>query len=286
MKTSNFVLLLFKQGTFSSKISAMKTSIYFYTTVVLLFLFVSCGEETKQNEGSEISTEKELEFDGKEDLEAKVAAIDNNADLVPANSLVYAHPNGSTEEATAFLDSKGDIVKLEERFLESETGNFGRRIFYIENGKRIVSKEIFNDNSRKPAVFVERHSFYDKKGKVRYSQVRETEFEENLEMCTFKMTTAVDCPIDRAMQIMNQEGHFETTFQGFVSGGEMEYLLVGENVKEGFTSSLAVQHSEGDIKKLMADQRAYVGKKLKVQFERVVDNRDMEFQLLLAVAIQ
>ena len=264
----------------------MKTIFKLIFPITIIVLTSACGETQKDTEEQVVAEQKELTFSGKDDIEAKVAAIDNDQELIPANSLMYSHPNGSTEEATAFLNQKEEIMKIEERFNDSKTGNFGRRIFYFENGKRILTKEIFQDNTLKIPAFIERQSFYDKSDKVQYSQTREAEYEENLELTTFRMTDAVDCPVKRAMQILNQEGPFATTFQGFISGGDMDFLIVGEDVPEGFTSSLALQHKEGDIQKLLVNQRAYVGKKLKVQFERMVDHRDMEFQVLLALSIE
>jgi hypothetical protein len=263
----------------------MKAIIQLIIPSAVIILTSACGGKQDSTSKSVETNHKELIFSGKESIEAHVAAIDNDQELVPANSLMYSHPDGSTAEATAYLDQKETIMKIEERFNDAKTGNFGRRIFYFENGKRILTKEIYQDNTLKKPAFVERQSFYDKNDKIQYSQVREAEFEENLEMCTFRMTEAVDCPVKRAMQILNQEGPFATTFQGFVSGGDMDFLIVGEDVPEGYTSSLAIQHKEGDIQKLLANQRAYVGKKLKVQFERMVDHRDMEFQVLLALSI-
>lgn len=262
----------------------MKATFQFIAVLSLLTFFNACKGEA-ENTDDLISTgeEQDLSFKGKEDIEAKISAIDNDQNLLIVNSLMYAHSNGSTAEAIAYLNEKQEILKIEEKFNDSKSGNFGKRIFYFEDGKRLATKEIYQDNQPKKPMFIERVSFYDKKDKVKFSQQREADFEENLEMATFQLAKAADCPKDRAMQILNQEGPFETTFQGLASNGDMDFIIVGENVKDGFTSSLAIQHNGGDIPKLLANEAAYIGRSLTVQFERVVDHRDFEFQALMAL---
>jgi hypothetical protein len=121
---------------------------------------------------------------------------------------------------------------------------------------------------------------------VKYSRQREAEYEVDLELAVFKLVDAVDCPVDNVMQIINQVGPYELTFQGFTSNGEMDFVILGENVQEGFTTSLAVQHKEGDIQKLYTNEKAYIGDPLEVEFERMIDSRDFEFQVLLSLKIK
>lgn len=264
----------------------MRATFQFIAVLSLLTLFNACkGKSENTDDAITTGEEQELSFKGKEDIEAKIAAIDNDQNLLIVNSLMYAHSNGSTAEAIAYLNEKQEILKIEEKYNDTKSGNFGRRIFYFENGKRLATKEIYQDNQLKKPMFIERVSFYDKNDKVKFSQQREADFEENLEMANFQLAKTSDCSKDRAMQILNQEGPFETTFQGLASNGDMDFIIVGENVKDGFTSSLAIQHNGGDIPKLLANEAAYIGRSLTVQFERVVDHRDFEFQALMALRI-
>ena len=250
-----------------------------FATVII----ASCG--TDENNSDQTPTETEPSYKGQEEIEARMLERDTNLALIPANSLIYTHSNGSTEEATAYLNEKGDILKIEERFKDTKTGNYGTRAFYIEKGKRFATKETFLDNNLKPAMFVERQSFYDKNEKVTFTQERAKEYEIDLETAPFKMSKLVDCPVKPVMQILNQEGVYATTFQGFTSNGEMDFIILGENTLEGYTTSLAVQHKEGDIGKLLANERKYVGVPVEVQFERMIDETDFEFQILVSLKI-
>jgi hypothetical protein len=87
------------------------------------------------------------------------------------------------------------------------------------------------------------------------------------------------------MRVLNKEKEFETTFQGFVSDGTLNYVLVGENTENGFASSLAVQYSEGDVRKLLKNEKAMIGKLLTVTHEVMEDERGLKFQLLLSLEI-
>lgn len=254
---------------------------------IILFAFIAfLASCTSSNNNDEVNAETTLEaqFDGEDKFITKMEQIDNDTNLIYVNSLQYTHTDKSTQEAYAVVDEKQKIYKIEQKFSNSKTGVFGKNIFYFENNNRIVSKEIFFDNLRTKPCFIERITYY-KNNKAFFTKERTAEFEENLEMNVFSMAKTVDCPSETATQILNQEGPFITTFQGFTDDGQMNYIIVGDYNDEGYTSALAVQHSEGDVAKLLKDQKHYLGKSLKINYERIMDDRGFEFQLLIAVNI-
>jgi hypothetical protein len=257
----------------------------FFTLFVVVFFLAACGtSETPVDTESEHSSE-DLVYKGQEEIDAKIADRDDYAKWNPLNSLIYTHSDGSTRDASAFLNDKEEILKLIFRFADTKTEVYGERVFYVENGKKFATRETFYDNTLKNPVFIERFTVYDKNEKPIYSKERSAEYEIDLEKAMFKMISPKDCSIAEALQVLREEGPFETTFQGFASNGEMEFVIVGENKEIGYTSSIAVQHREGDIMKLMQNERKYVGVPLKVLFERIVDERGFEFQALLGLKI-
>lgn len=257
----------------------------FVVLLTVVFLVASCvSSETPVDSESETVSE-DLVYEGQEEIDAKIADRDDFAKWDPLNSLIYTHMDGSTRDASAFLNKKEEIVKLLFRFSETQTGIYGERVFYVENGKKFASRETYYDNTIKTPVFVERFTVYDKNEKPIFTKERTAEYEMDLENAVFKMAKAKDCSIAEALQVLREEGPFETTFQGFASNGEMEFVIVGENKEIGYTSSIAVQHREGDIAKLMQNERKFVGVPLKVLFERIVDERGFEFQALLGLKI-
>lgn len=257
-----------------------------FLVLIGLFLLGSCGSTSEESSETEKGIEKKSGMKDEEKFESRMAEVDNNKDLAVANSLSYSNNEGSTAEVAAFLDKSDNILKLEESFTDAKTQSYGKRYFYIENGKKYATREVFYDTGRKKAVFVERITYYNQGEKPIYTKQREAEYEIDMESLPFQMTSPKDCSIDRAMRILNQEGEFETTFQGFASDGSMNFLLVGENSENGYASSLAVQHTEGDIRKLMNNEKAMVGTPLEVQYERMIDERDFQFQVLVGVKIK
>jgi hypothetical protein len=246
---------------------------------------ISCQSDNKTDENS-TQTENAAKIENEDQFEQKMADIDNATDLKLINSLAYNNNEGSRIDAIAYLDKNDQEVKIEENFADVKTGNYGKYAYYVENGKKFATKEVYYDNQLSTPSFVERVSFYDEKGKVMFTKERLASFEDELEKAAFQIRTPKDCSIDRAMRVLNQEGEFTTTFQGFASAGNLTYLLVGEDTKDGYASSLAVQYEEGDIKTLLKSERAYIGTPLEVQHEVMVDERGLKFQVLLAVEIK
>ncbi len=220
-----------------------------YLSIFLSLIFTGCNSSNDKNEKSD-SGKEQPKFPNEDQLEEKMAAIENNKNLLVVNSLNYNNNAGSTAGAIAYLDAEKNTVKMDEMFSDVTTGNYGTYTFYIENGKKFVSKEVYFDNELKIPIFVERISFYDKNQKVIYTKERTAEYEEDLPKMQFQIAKLKDCSLDRTMRILNQEKDFETTFQGFASDGSTKFLLVGENTPDGYASSLAVQRLDKEIEKL------------------------------------
>jgi hypothetical protein len=261
----------------------MKTLLFYSPLFLLSFLFSACTNNKNDEEPQNDKKIGKLKNEG--DFEDKIAAIENNSKWKIMNSLAFNNNEGSREEVIAYLNEKDEAVKLEEVFFDALTGNYGRRIFYAEGGKKFASKEVFFDNQKKVPQFIERISFYNKKQVPIYTRERSTALEEDLENQMFEQKNPVGVSIDRAMQIINQQGPFETTFQGFVQNGGLTYILVGENTPDGFASSLAVQYESSAILKLRKNERGMIGIPLEVQHQTMMDEQGLKFQILLNISL-
>lgn len=91
--------------------------------------------------------------------------------------------------------------------------------------------------------------------------------------------------MDRAMQVLNQEGPFSTTFQGFLEDGPLTYIVVGGDGKEGYISALAVQFFDDQLGILKNSKKELIGTPLKVEFEKMINNQNFEYQVLLRAQI-
>ncbi len=262
----------------------MKKGMIFFLSA-MAFFFVGCASNDSEESNDEMQQENKA-YKDEADFEARMAAIDQNESLIVANSLQYRDNAGSTEEVSAYLDEDQSIVKLVEDFSEINTHNFGTKTFYLENGKKFATKEVYQENRLAEPMFIERITYYDKTEKPVYAKMRQAAFEIDLESLPFSTVSQKNVSASRAMRVLNQEGEFETTFQGLVSDGTLDFIIVGENTPDGFASSLAVQHTEGDIKKLINNEVAMIGTPLEIQYERMVDQTGLEFQVLLSAKIK
>jgi hypothetical protein len=249
--------------------------------VVLFFLlFSSCSGENKGSDNVHFKKPKNAN-----DIETHMAEIENNPDWKVMNSLAYNNNEGSTEEVIAYLNASDEAVKLEERFSDVSTGNYGKRLFYVADQKTFASKEVYFDNTLKEPAFIERISFYGKNQQPVYTRERTAPTELELDNASFQQKNPVGISIERAMQVINQQGEFATTFQGFVQSGGLTYILVGENSQDGFASSLAIQYENEDIKKLKLNERGMIGTPLQIKHQTMVDEKGLKFQVLLDLLI-
>ncbi|MBU2019140.1 MAG: hypothetical protein KJ941_05795 [Bacteroidetes bacterium] len=251
--------------------------------LIVLLLFVGCQMTPKSDDEIGVSGD---DFAQIELFESKMASIDSRiSEFQIGNSLAYINNDQSTEEVFAYLDKGGNVVKMEEKFFNAKTQNRGIRYFYLENGKRIVSRELIIDKVNHNGSFIERISFYNEKGKPVYTKERFSEYEDEIETHDFSQVTPFDCSMKMAMMVLNQEGPFKTTFQGFFANGPMDYLIVGGPGASDFTSSLLVQFEDTQVTFLKKNERRMINTPLVVNYEKMVDQQNFEFQVLLKVDI-
>lgn len=263
----------------------MKKGMIFFLSAAMIVALISCGTGGLKGNTDE-ETKVQSEFKEESKFESRMLALDQNESLLIANSLKYHNNAGSSEEVTAFLDEKQNIVKLEEAYLEAETQNFGNVTFYLENGKKFATRQVIRETTLNVPMYKEIITYYDKSEKPLYAKVRESQYELELENLAFKTTKAKNVSASRAIRALNQEKEFQTTFQGLAYDGTLKYIIVGDTEEEGFASTLSVQHQEGDIKKLFQDEEGMLGVPLEIQYERMIDQSGMEFQILISVKIK
>jgi hypothetical protein len=84
------------------------------------------------------------------------------------------------------------------------------------------------------------------------------------------------------MRALNEEGEFETAFQGFVETKTVDYILVGANAENGFVSSLAVVMPSAFTFELKSNQQKYIGQLLEVQFQKTME-ANVAYQALVDI---
>lgn len=248
-------------------------------------MFISCEESNNSApEGQEqteyVPNEKEVAY------EEYISLIDNNDSLPMGNSLFFSKGNDKFTEVEFWINEKNEMVKLIEYYTQ-ESLTIAKNIFYLKDGKKFATKELFEVNENGELGFVERITYYDQDEHPIISKKRKALFEQDLEMESFTTSEKVDCKMDRALRILNQEEEFNTTFQGFVKESGFTYLIVGGPGDDAYTSTLVVQYQDQTIAKLMAKEQEMIGTPLVVDFVIVEDpGEGFEYQILRAVTLR
>lgn len=258
----------------------MKKAAYIFTVFTILF---GCSSKSEKLDNTSIDKKSEV-GNNESKIEQRIVDTDLNDSLKITNSLYFTKEDGSSFEVKAFLDKSDNVLKVEQKFMNGITNAYGTTLFYVQKGKKYASKERFEDRKEEKQTFVERISFYDKNEKVISTKIRKSFFEEDLDAQKYENVTLYDCSINQAMNAINQQGEFKTLFQGFVFNGRTNYITVGENGKNGYVSALLLQYENDVTRKLMKNQKDMIGKKLDLNFQKMIDNTGFEFQVLLSVA--
>lgn len=258
-----------------------------------LFLFVatvsilaSCNDSTEEPKPEQPKKSTNYSYDDNGDeVEAYIAAIDENDSLLSGSSLDYTRSDGYSMNVEFVVDDSSEIVRLVESFTTSNSGSIQSKVFYYKEGLKYATKEYFEVGTGDAAKFVERVSYYDEKEQPVVTKQRTAPFEDMLEQKVFNIIEKYDCKDDKAFRALNQKGEFETNFKGFIAEGPLNYMIVGENRPDGYVSSLLVQYYTPLVDYLIDNEKKMMDQKLEVDFEKVREGTGFTFQSLLRVRL-
>ncbi|GEM_PF-483078 len=261
--------------------------IAFFTVAVsmTMFGFTSCGEAepvVAEDDTPEVyvPNEDEIAFD------EYIAGIEANDSLAAGNSLYYSKGNGQSTEVEFFVNDKNEMVKMVEYYTQ-ESMTIAKNVFYFKDNRKFASMELFETGEGEEMHFVERVSYYGENEEPIITKQKTAIYEQDLDVESYELVDKHDCDMKHALEILNQEGEFNTTFQGFVKEGAFLYLIVGGNDPEAFSSSLVVQYVDQTIKKLQENETAMIGVPLTINFETVEDaGEGFEYQILLSAVVR
>ena len=260
---------------------------YVLETFLILALLLSACSEAKVTEQTETEVPVQKEVIPDNEIDNLMLEIDAKlAEMPQVKSLRYSKEDQTITDVTAWLDENNQIQKMEEYHLDGPTGIITRKHFYSNGGALYATRMVQEKRPvGKDPYFSEVVTFYDQKGKPSSSKERIAQFEELLEQEGYSKIETNALSSENAMMILNQQGPYETTFQGFVHSGSYSFLIVGENSADGYTSSLSIQSQSPTINYLMQQGKAALGRKLQVNFDRFVDAQGYEMQILVDLAL-
>lgn len=216
------------------------------------------------------------------DAEKYMQIIDNDS-LFTGKSLYYSKENGESVEVDIFVNDSNVVVKMVEEYTVLGSNSICTNVFYYKDNHKFVSKELFEEVDGDVYSFVERVTYY-KEGVAAVTKERKANFENELVDKVFMIVGTHDCSDKRAFEAMNQKNEFATTFQGFVESEQLIYLIVGEDKKDGFSTTLIVQFITPVINELRANESKMIGTPLRVNFETIKEH-GFESQALMSVQI-
>ena len=263
----------------------MNKSIVYFSLFLSLFALISCKSNDSETKNPKDSIESTVPDNVEISYEEYAAEINADDSLLIANSMFYTNEAGESVKVILFFRQVGDsseLVKMQELMVKDPSGVISTNEFYYKAGKKTISRQFFPESEGDSLYFVELSSFYNNDEKVLITKRRTSPWEELLHQETYTKVANKACRDDRAFSVVNQEGNFETTFQGFVDMNPYLYLLVGENKKEGYTSALIVQSRTNVVRQLQANESEMIGTPLVVNFD-VIQEGPSEQQILLGV---
>lgn len=249
----------------------------------LMLVLAACGGSNEQPaEQPEKKTPVVVSFASEADMDHRMIEIDtlvNRSGLVASSLYFSKGETGESIQVDGHMNEENTIMKLEEFFNEGNGKNSGKRIYYLNGGAPFAIHELFDDVSGAKPQFVDRISYYDEKGKVLKTKERRGDYQDLTETMRYVPVGVVTMTMDRVMRALNQEKEFETTFQGFIHQDIFSYISVGENKPDGFRSALRLDYKDQLIMALSANEEGYLGEKVRVNYEKHVDETGFEFQV-------
>lgn len=251
-------------------------------SALILALF-SCNSESKQDK-PEPAAEKQAiaSLKNEKEMDQRAADIDTllSREGTAVSTLDYGKPDkGESYQAQAYTDAKGILVKVVEYFNDGNGKDSGMRTFYLNDGKPFCTLE--EASAMQGNSFFNRISYYTPAGEVSMTKERRGSYEEEVAQMNYRPAALSKLSMDRAMRALNQQGEFATTFQGFVFQDAITYLVVGENKPDGYTSAIKCDFRDNLINTLSANEKKYIGKPLKVNFQEYIDQDGLKTQLYL-----
>jgi hypothetical protein len=258
-----------------------------FTLVILFIGFLISCEQNKQEKSQTSHSLKEVKpmFENEVIFENEIKDIETNKNLVEVTSLEYLRDNGETYVVKGLVETKNENQEMTLKKLIFKkiftNGNETSCAFYYKGTRKFVSineQSIFKNNE---LIKVITKSYYDDSSKVFFSKKLSGKA-ENIENYTYKTCNVIEHDDNLALKIINQEGDFQTKFQGFTELDGRLFFILGT---EHYTSTILFSEYNQTLSLLKKNEKKYLGKKLIVDFSVESDANGFTFQVMKNVQI-
>jgi len=255
------------------------------TLCCLTLVLTACTEESTPVEKSE-KRERLVEltpaYKNAASYEKQIQRIDSDQKLYEAKSLSYIDNDGNIESVTALVDSTLKFSKLIHYLTETD----GRQVetnFYYKGSQLFSSVQTTKKFMNNTTFSREEKVYYDAKSEVVYTAQRKASGENDILFSPYsKAENRMHNPT-KTLDIINQNGKFQTNFLGFNESRDKIFLNVGT---EYYNSSVVVGSYFGLLKTLKNYEKKYLNKSLKIEFKEVTELDGFTYQALLNIKLR
>lgn len=249
--------------------------------IISAFIFLRCsGNEYDNLKEKKSSTKNKDLFEGEKAFSNEINSIEKDKKITEVTSLNYINREGKSFSVKGFVDSEMNLRKLTYNRIFDNGDESKLSFYYIGNRKFATRNEYSHSNETSFKTKIT-ESFYDDSSKVFFSKCSSIDHNSN-KSNKFKKCNPISHNDNFALKIINQQGEFQTNFQGFTENMGRIYLLVGT---ENYTSALAISKLDGIIKLLKSNENKFLGKKLKVDFTINTEANGFTFQAIKSVQL-
>ncbi|MCB0477552.1 MAG: hypothetical protein KDC84_05285 [Crocinitomicaceae bacterium] len=242
--------------------------------IALSIFFLSCSENKEEkNEKSDNSDTQEVANDTQEagdiieKIDAYVTSEDSKLETYgQMNSLPFANLADKLEFQSFFLYDEAGKLKAIEYYSNTDKSQDVSR-FYYDNDALVYASEAHSDYDN-DENFIEKKYYFNEGNVIKVVETK-----------GFSDVKVAELPLDgqnisnqTALDLMEFKGDFEISFAGFIEQPGGVFLIVNAK-KPGFNSALVVDEKGADefMKDLYDNQKKYMGKKMIVKWEAVVN---------------
>ena len=213
--------------------------------------------------------------------EKQIQTIDLNKNLFEAKSLSYIDNDGNLESVTAMIDSTYQFSKLIHYLTETD-GLQVETHFYFRGSQLFTSIQTIKRFTGKTTFTREVKTYYNSENVVVYTAERKASGENDIIKSSYSDAKKRVHDPRKALDIINQNGKFQTNFLGFKETRDKIFLIVGT---DRYTSSVVIPFYQGILKKLKNNENKYLNKPLKIEFKEVTELDGFSYQALLDIKL-
>ena len=257
--------------------------------LIVLGLVLACSPADRQrlsleNTESPITLRKESLFKGQWEYDSLVQVIDSSTLLTEFYSLEYSDTHQNNRCATGKLNAKNAIVKLQ---LE-ETYAKGMQVitrFYYSGDLLFYAQQLVKDYQKKNNGFLEITSYFGSNKKVIISASRIGNDEEELYSKIPVVCKKTNFDPQEALNVVNQQGPYETRFQGSLETENLKFMIVGTKGNPTAQSAIAYNKDFPLAVHIVENEQQYLNRLLKVEFTKVTESNGFTFQGLTRIKL-